>query len=423
VVAWSIVYSEKEVVAKSSDSRDEDVPTKIDGAASDACTRSGAFALLLSLALLSVIPYWWDRQDNVALGRYVALRLTLKTDVDLLDGDVFWQKYKSSNDAAESAPISSLVKIQVEETPPEANTLVLPRKTIATNRKISPPTAATGAPAAPIGLRAIVTTQIGELQQIADTISQLDDSDLLTRSRSTSVFYNLGIYRWALKRNSLVNRDLYARACQPKGIQGSQKGQQREYYVPALGRELLLDCLTLHDIRELADFELPIIPDTTKFGVRGEREVDVSPGALPRDLYLASLFAQVVMICVIVYFNAFVREAVSSRNFPAQGTLFGAFSRSRWTLGAFAVSLSVPFVASTAVAALSRRWVLTVCAVLIGCVVASTITVLQRKSYWDHRGFRFLTRGKGLAQIVTKDQTAISEGPTLPAENSDHGPS
>jgi hypothetical protein len=89
--------------------------------------------------------------------------------------------------------------------------------------------------------------------------------------------------------------------------------------VSSLGRELLLDCLTLHDIRELADFELPTIPDTTKFGVRGEREVDVSPGSLPRDLYLASLFAQAFMIFVLVYFNAFAREAVSSANFPAGG--------------------------------------------------------------------------------------------------------
>jgi hypothetical protein len=395
---------------------EEAASTKFDAAVSDACSRSGAFALLLSLALLSVIPYWWERQDNIALGRYVTSRLTLGTAIDLFDEDVYWQEYKSSNENAESKPISELAQARVEVGTAEASKPA-PRPKAGKRQKITQrSTAPPSAPAPPTGLRASVTATIDEMRQIADSLSTLDDSDVLTRSRAVSVFYNVGIYRWVWKRNTLLNRNIYGHHCEPKATQ-TQESTHPETYVPAVGRDILLECLTLQDVRELADFELPRIPDTTRFGVRGEKEVDVSPGSFPRDLYLASLFVQVVVLFVIIYFNAFAREAVSSSSFPARGTLFGAFSRSRWTLAVFALILWVPFLASAAVATLSREWPLAICAALIGCVVVSTNLLLQRRKYWGTRSFRFLapnTRSKGdgtSAHQPTKTEPSTSSGP------------
>jgi hypothetical protein len=46
-------------------------PTKVDMAASEACVRSGAFALLLSVALFLLVPSWREQPN------YAALRLCL----------------------------------------------------------------------------------------------------------------------------------------------------------------------------------------------------------------------------------------------------------------------------------------------------------------------------------------------------------
>jgi hypothetical protein len=48
----------------------------------------------------------------------------------------------------------------------------------------------------------------------------------------------------------------------------------------------------------------------------------------------------------LLYLGAFAREAVKSPNFPAPGTLFGAFRRSPWTLVVFFVALWTPLTTS-----------------------------------------------------------------------------
>ena len=152
-------------------------PTKIDTAASDACSRSGAFALLLSLALLSVIPYWSERQKDIALGRYVSLRLSLETAVELLNDNFYWQKYKSSNEAAESASVLKLLDVWVEETPSsEGNVPPVQSSTGTAPQNKARRTDIPGLrPAAPTLLSVTMKTQIDEIHQIADLLVALDD--------------------------------------------------------------------------------------------------------------------------------------------------------------------------------------------------------------------------------------------------------
>jgi len=282
-----------------------------------------------------VIPYWSERQNDIALGRYVSLRLSLETAVELLNDNFYWQKYKSSNEAAESASVLKLLDVWVEETPSsEGNVPPVQSSTGTAPQNKARRTDIPGLrPAAPTLLSVTMKTQIDEIHQIADFLVALDDSDVLTKGRTASVFYNVSIYRWASKRNSLVGRNAYANSCTLTVVRQPAKAHQPEYFVPALGKETLLKCLNLRDVRELAGYELPKIPDTTKFGVRGEREVDMSPGSFPRDLYLASLFAQGLLVFVILYFNAFAREAPSQdRLGPWQRSLslFGYHSSLRW---------------------------------------------------------------------------------------------
>ncbi len=382
-------------------------PSALDVASSKACTQSGAFALLLSLALASLIPYWLEGREDAALGRYVSLRLELATQVELLDDSGTWQRFKATHEDAEDIPLAQLIQATVEG-PPEGSTKDLGTKpdTPSKTQNAQAPGAQTGAPAAPIGLT--VTTRYGldEIQRAAGFLTQLDDPEMLRMSRGYSTFVNFSVYRWASRRGTLIYRHEVAttdsgspNACVKAMLKGPMQQPHPEIvnFVPSVGEDALLSCLTLHDLRGLAEFELPKVPDTTKYGGRGGKEVDVAPGVLPRNLYMASLFAGGLLLFVVVHFRAFVGEAVSSPTFPAQGTLFGAFAGSRWILATFALSLWAPVAASLGVALVSRRPVLMLCSVLMVGAVLSVHLALRRKSYFAALNLARLLRGRAAA--------------------------
>ena len=296
-------------------------PTTLDKAASKACTQPGAFALLLSMALVSLIPYWLQGKQDNALGRYVSLRLGLATAVELLDESVIWQKYKAAN-PPESPSIKQLLETSVE--------------------------VATGEPTPK-------ATKEKQAQASSTRTGQPDS-----------------------------NRGPAAATAREKHLFEEQKkkvAQKIAGYVPAVGKDVSLNCLTVRDLQELAEFELPKIPDTTNYGTRTGKEVDISPGSLPRNLYMASIFSEGLLLFAIVYFSAFTHEATSSLSFPSPGTLFGAFSVSRWTLAMFSLALLTPIFASVTVAVTSRRLVLAAGSILVSSAVLSVLRVLSRRSY------------------------------------------
>jgi len=327
--------------------------------------------LLLSLALVALIPYWAQEREETALGRYIALRLNLATSINQLGDDPQWQQYKAAHEAAESTPIEQLLKVLVETPSSDAH---------AKKEQLTPPTTvenetkqnATLVPPPPSNIR--ISTQIDTIHEIVSSLRGLYDSGLLTNSRKVSGFYDYSIYLWDLKRHRLANRNMLSGTVVLSGA------DEKEFRHDKDG--LLLKYLTLRDVRELAQFELPKIPDSTRPGGRYGKEIDIAPGSLPRNLYMAAVFAEVLLLFIVMYFYAFTREAVSSPTFPAPGTLFSAFSRSSWTLAVFFIALWSPVAASLGVAVASRKLPLIVCSVLIGCAVLSVHITFRRKSYF-----------------------------------------
>lgn len=117
-----------------------------------------------------------------------------------------------------------------------------------------------------------------------------------------------------------------------------------------LVRRNRLKCLTFQDVQELARMEVPAFLGPPQLGEHVRPQIDVTLGSsLPHDLYVASLLAQLLLFFMLVHFGAFVREAVSSPNFPAPGTLFSAFSRSRSGLLVFGFATLIPPLASALV--------------------------------------------------------------------------
>jgi hypothetical protein len=202
-----------------------------------------------------------------------------------------------------------------------------------------------------------------------------------------SNYFDFSIVRWGNKRNVLMYRNAVRHSCTVPQLEvptlpaGAPKP---EFFVPLLDRDALLKCLTLQDARELATFELPTFGNPLQLDDRiVSKQVDLKPGSLPGDLYPASVVVQIFLFFVIVYFGAFAREAASSAEFPAAGTLFGAFSRSRGTLLFMLLALWTPLLSSVAMSVVSRKGLLIICNTPILFVILSLHLVFQRKAYFD----------------------------------------
>jgi hypothetical protein len=380
----------------------ETEPTKVDLAASEACVRSGTFALLLSVALLLLVPSWREQPNYAALRRYLGDRIVLASLVDQLDDDPFWQKYKALNPGAESTSIAELLRASVvvsssssSEEEKVASKIAPPPRHQA--QKASSPIP--GPPEPPTGLSAVatVTVAVHRLQDIADTLGQLNDSDVLTRSRHISNFFRFSIARWLDKRNGLAFRNQVTNKCFTEQLEVPNQVKTSDDFVPELRNDGLLKCLTFRDVEELAHMEVPALLGPPQLGEHVGPQIDVTLGSsLPHDLYVASILAQLLLFFMMVHFSAFVREAVSSPHFPAAGTLFSAFSRSRPTLFIFILATFVPPLASACVCWAS--WgsdskfhivSLFVCTVCIFWAFFSIQRVLWRTSYFKglmHRG-------------------------------------
>jgi hypothetical protein len=332
-------------------------PTKVDEAASAACIRSGAFALLLSLALILLIPYWIDRPRFAALGAYVAARFNLASSLDSLDDDPVWKDYRATDPNAESLSLRQLHNLQVA-LPASGAAPEPPGKSDRPSGNVQG-RAPSRVPRPPVGVKASTIMEIPETDRIADAIVQLNDPETLTSSRQVSNFFSFSIARWANKRNALVYqhvlanpfapcaKELEVRA--PKKLPGPISSLMYAYrppeFVPALTQEALLNCLTVRDLRELARLEQPAVSNPMELGGRIGPTIELTPGSLPKgaiSLMAATLALHVLLFFALMYFGAFVREAASSPGFPAPGTLFGAFSRSRSSLAVLCVALWTP---------------------------------------------------------------------------------
>jgi hypothetical protein len=142
---------------------------------------------------------------------------------------------------------------------------------------------------------------------------------------------------------------MYANAltgvCQTSVLEVPRSSSKSAHYTPQLDTKAMYDCLTLHNVRDLAGFELPTFTNPSSMGRRAAQDVDLSPGSLPRDPYMATIVDQILLFLVLAYFTVFAHEATALEGFPAAGTLFGAFSISRWARIVFFLALWKPFMA------------------------------------------------------------------------------
>lgn len=367
---------------------------EIETAASQACTRSGTFALLLAVVLFLLSAYWVQEKNPLAAAQYTAHRNTLTIHLETLDEDPLWQSYKQRNPEAEDTAMSALFHAAGTVTqnigmPTTTGTgtggaaappLIAPS---AIGRKSSAQSQQHVAPAPPTNITVTTsfTNEPPEMAQVREDLELLNDSQMLTRARQASNFFELSIIRWVSK----VGTTVYAndtRGISHAPVLELPAKSRPTHYTPQFDKKALMDCLTLRNVRDLATFELPVFTNPDSMMRHAAQEVEMSPGSLPKDPYMATITAQLLLFLVLTYFAAFTRESASSETFPLRGTLFGVFSRSGWMTVVFFLALWTPFAACCAVLIASPKATLSIGLIPVALVTLFVQRTLEKTSFF-----------------------------------------
>lgn len=397
---------------------------EIEAVASQACTRSGTFALLLAVVLFLLSTYWIQEKKSLAAGQYVMYRQNLVLHLTALDEDTFWQGYLQSNPEAESRPLSSLFHV--------TGTMTIPSKPIQSEKgadragaaprpPVTPPPALVpkrGAqrkeqlpPAPPTGITATLSYSNGEIPgiaQVREDLEALNDSKLLTRARQSSNFFEVSIVRWVSKLSTIIYGNAARGVCFAAVIELPAKSKPA-HYTPQFDKKALTDCLTLKNVRDLGAFETPTWTNPDSMARRAAQDVDVSPGSLPKDPYMATITAQLLLFLVLTYFAVFVREAASCDTFPLRGTLFGAFSKSGWMIVVFLLALWTPFAACCAVLVTSAMATLSIALIPMALVTLFVQRTLEETTFFGSiRPLKLLTARFKFARRYRSEEQSSS---------------
>src|SRR5215472_8919487 len=103
-----------------------------------------------------------------------------------------------------------------------------------------------------------------KMQRIVDAFRSLNDSTVLTLSRTVSNFFNFSIARWAQRRSTLMYGNAITGVCSVSRLEIPAKHPTSPEYVPEMDEKALLGCLTLKDVRDLAQYEYPTMSNPTQ---------------------------------------------------------------------------------------------------------------------------------------------------------------
>jgi hypothetical protein len=331
---------------------------------SNACTRAGIAALLLSVVAIAMLQPLDKRKQLDSVVKYVLLRAVLQEDLNKLDTDQVWKFLKSTElgeQATKEWTLAKLLEYKIKDDgsssfqylqPSEQNARPVPNPPPQSLKKSSAPSKDLVPPAAPILSAPVIfiDRSIQPLHSIANALEELGNGEMLTRARQYSHQYDRSIYRWAILRYRIImeskSKTEHILWAEPEEKSHSERTIP---YVPNVPREDLLKHLTFLKTAELITHEPPDQSEADAL-LRDQANLTLPSVGVLVPLAPAATFVEISLVLLAVYFALYYREAKVSASFPAPATLFGVFSRTRLSRGVFSVLLLVPPVAAALLA-------------------------------------------------------------------------
>ena len=246
------------------EAEENDQPLQLDARCSSSCTRAGLTILLFSALAFAMLSPLEKAKQLEAFGNYVTLRLGLKGILEQLETDPCWKTVVSR----EGSEVTSWVLSRLTEIYCEVPSVIKPKLSDPSNpskiqkekktEKNSPKLKKDKTPSAPPTLSDIpaaprllaISFPMWQFKRIADILTILGDGKLLYLARSYSYQFNWLIYRWeVLEDKMILDRSEMPVSTRPPEKMG--KG------IRTIPREKLIKNLTLDNVKELSNYELP----------------------------------------------------------------------------------------------------------------------------------------------------------------------
>ena len=256
------------------------------------------------------------------------------------------------------------------------------------------------------------TVSLPTIKKIADQIINLNDLSLLNKSRKAYSELDLSIYQWHMKLVNLISQeDIKEKIVTVKSgkeeIVSADTGLDKKNQFKAkikleaithedVSNQLIikdiLSRLTLKDARTLSSYKQVKLDEKILVGEQDPLiPSKISPGVLPGDPLMASLCLKLLLFFSLVYFYAYTCEATLSKGFTANGTIYGAFSRSIFTQNIFRIGLWLPFIMSLLLALISKEIILWIACFIVGLTIFLIDRKLHSKRFWKLHSKRFLS--------------------------------
>lgn len=322
---------------------------QLDFRCSNSCTRAALTALLFAAFAFAMLWPLEKAKQFDAFGKYASLRFELKELLNQLEGDPCWKVLvNAEGDKVLNWTLSKLMEFRCGRPPalkerkpgkrPPSGTkkeeILEKSRSNSKEDKIPPPP--------PENFMVLIESSIWEFDRIADILSELGNGELLKLARSYSHRFDRSIYRWQVLRYRILQEN---RGGPPVSTPPSKSRRK----APDRSREEQIKYFRLEDIRRLGDYELPELGEI-ELHLKELSRFSLPSLGMPLGLIAATHFIELGLIFLLVYFWVFQREAKLSRNYPAPGTLFGAFKRTFISRNMFKVFIALPAVAATLLA-------------------------------------------------------------------------
>ena len=319
---------------------------------SNACTRAGIALLLLSAVCLGMIEPLDKTRELSALITYTSARLVLHHELERLKDDVAWRGLMASpsgKQASTSWTLDKLLDYTFLYSPPPATPP--PERPKSPSIRIEPkppkPGLKNAPPAVPSNLRVGVQVPIEPLHNLVDALDHLGNGETLSLARRYSTLANVTILSWARLRYRFL-LDAIARQ-NPGAIVLPKKGDVGPAVVPSVSRDEQVRSFTYPQLVELANLGAPKSGDLDAL-IKEQRSVTLPSVGVPIGLLPSTTILGFAILVAFGYFWLYYAEARCSPRFPAEGTLFGVFARTRTRRILFFWLTILPLTATAAIA-------------------------------------------------------------------------
>lgn len=346
----------------------------VDQKCAEACTRSGITILILALISITLMVPLEKGKNLEQLSRYLLLRDNLSDSIEELELNQCWISIKNSEygEAAENewtiatlnyyrctsppskvtgkpkpgtadtepeSPAGNFVERSVRNLP--ADLLIQTKKQLdqitshhevgSGFRNFVERSVVLVPPSAPTDIHLEFGLQ--SAFDIADTLNKLVDRDLIEGARKSNYTYDRLVYRWIVYANQL-SRD-------NQGIYLASNGllvpynpvaylKSKREFIPPSDEDYLWKTLPLRDVKLLSKYKAPDAKDVIAL-LSDVSKVNLPIANQQFTLLKTAIALQLLMLVCMGYFWLFQQEARVAASYPARGTIFGAFSRTRTT--------------------------------------------------------------------------------------------